>query len=133
MSYKSKTTFKTENTAAFTTGTNKWTGQEVQNTFANVADSVPWIDQKVTMAALNYDCSLSSLQEKTLTVNSTLTISNPVAGMVYTLIKKGAYTLNLPVGKFSASGSVTGTGTTIITFLFDGADYYFNFATYTVI
>jgi hypothetical protein len=133
MSYKSKTSFKSENTAYFTVGTNKWSGQEVQNSFANVADSVMWVDQKVTMAALNFDCSLSALQEKTLTVNSTLTISNPVAGMVYTLIKKGAYTLNLPVGKYSASGSVTGTGTTVITFLFDGADYYFNFATYTVI
>lgn len=133
MSYKSKSTFKSDNTAAYTVGSNKWTGSEVQNGFANLADSVMWVDQKATMAALNFDCSVSSLQEKTLTVNSTLTITNAVAGMYYTLIKKGAYTLNLPVGRFSASGSVTGTGTTVITFMFDGADYYFNFATYTVI
>lgn len=133
MSYKSKTTFKSENTAAYAVGTNKWTGLEVQSIFANIADSVPWIDQKVTMAALNYDCSLSSLQEKTLTVNSTLTITNAVAGQYYTLIKKGSFTLSLPSGRYSASGSVTGTGLTVITFLFDGTDYFFNFSTYTVI
>jgi hypothetical protein len=132
MSYKSKSNFKQENTDAFTSGSNKWTGDEVQSGFANVADSAMWIDEKITMSALNYDCSLSSLQEKTLTVNSALTISNPVAGQYYTLIKKGAYTLTLPAG-FSASGSVTGTGTTVITFMYDGTSYFFNFATYSVV
>jgi hypothetical protein len=133
MAYRSKDIFKIENTDAFASGSNKWTGDEVQGQFANVADSAMWIDQKVTMAGLNFDCSISTLQEKTLTVNSTLTVSNAVAGQYYTLIKKGAYTLNLPAGEYSANGSVTGTGTTIVTFFFDGTDYFFNFATYSII
>jgi hypothetical protein len=71
------------------------------------------------------------LQQITLTGNETLTVSNAEAGKYYTLIKKGAFTLTLPTSEFSASGSATGTGTTIVTFLYDGTDYYFSFATYS--
>jgi hypothetical protein len=131
MSYTAKSTYKTNAAADFTSGTDQWTGQEVEDNFIDMADSVMWIDQKVTMAALNYDCTLGALQEKTLTGNSTLTISGAVAGMYYTLIKKGAFTLTLPTGEFSASGSATGTGTTVITFMYDGTDYYFNFSSYS--
>jgi hypothetical protein len=128
--YRTKAQFKSENTAAFTPGVKKWTGLEVQGGFGNAADSVFWIDQKVVMSALNYDCSLGSLQEKTLTGNSTLTISNAVAGMYYTLIKKGAFTLTLPSGQFTGSTSVVPSGTAVVTFLYDGTNYYFNFASY---
>jgi hypothetical protein len=67
----------------------------------------------------------------TLTSNLNLSITNPVAGQYYTLIKKGAYTLGLPTGEYSASGLTTGTATTIINFLYDGTDYYFTFASYS--
>lgn len=138
MSYKSRQAFINENAAAFIPGVNKWTGAEVQNQFANAADSTMWIDRKLSTpnvtGSFNYDCAVSSLQEVTLTGNVTaLTISNAVQGMYYTLIKKGAFTLQLPTGNFSANGNTTNTTTTVITFMYDGSNYYFNFSTYLVI
>lgn len=135
MSYKTKTQFKNENTAAFTPGVNKWTGAEVQNEFANAADSVMWIDQKLSTinvtGTYTYDCAVSSLQEITIIGNvTTLNITNAVAGMYYTLIKKGSYTLQLPAGSYSASGSITSINRTVITFMYDGTTYYFNFSSY---
>lgn len=132
MAYKSRATYKTETAAKFTSGSNQWTGQEVEDAFIDNADSVAWESQKYTIASgSNYDCNNGNLQEITLTGNATLTISNAEAGKYYTLIKKGAYTLTLPTSEFTNSGSVTGTGTTIVTFLYDGTDFYFSFSTYS--
>lgn len=131
MAYKSRTAFKTDTANSFTSGTDKWTGQEVEDRLTEIADSAAWEHQKYTMSSAAYDCNNGNLQERTLTGNATLTISNAEAGKYYTLIKKGAYTLTLPTGEFSSNGAVTGTGTTVITFLFDGTDYYFNFSTYS--
>jgi hypothetical protein len=131
MAYESKSTFQSNNTAAFTAGSNKWTGAEVQERLANLSDSVAWESQAYTMSSNTYDCSNGNLQVRTLTGNGSLTISNAVAGKYYTLIKKGAYTLTLPTSELSASGSVTGTATTVVTFLYDGTDYYFNFSAYS--
>lgn len=132
MAYKSKSTFQTETDASFTSGSNKWTGAEVETAFLNMSDSVGWEHEKYTISSGSlYNCSNGNLQEITLTGNASLTISNAQAGKYYTLIKKGAFTLTLPTGEFSASGSVTGTGTTVITFLYDGTDYYFTFSTYS--
>jgi hypothetical protein len=131
MSYKSRATYKTESGAAFVPGSNKWTGQEVEDGFINLADSVAWESQKFTMSNSTYDCANGNLQERTLSSNATLIITNAEAGKYYTLIKKGAFTLTLPTSEFSASGTVTGTSTTIITFLYDGTDYYFSFTSYS--
>lgn len=135
MSYTSRQAFKTANNNAFIPGVEKWQGAEVQNQFTNAADSVMWIDQKASFTGVsgsfNYDCSLGSLQQVTLTGNvTTLSISNALAGMYYTLIKKGPFTLQLPSGQFSSSGAVTNTTTTVITFLYDGSNYFFNFSSY---
>ena len=131
MAYKSKATFWSETDAKFVSGSDKWGGQELDDTFDDLSDSVAWEHQKYTMSSAAYDCANGNLQERTLTGNATLTITNAEAGKYYTLIKKGAFTLTLPSGEFSSSGSVTGTGTTVITFLYDGTDYYFNFSTYS--
>ena len=132
MSYKSKATFQSDNAGYFTSGSNKWTGQEVETNFEDLSDSVAWEHQKYTISSgSNYDCLNGNLQEITLAGNATLTISNPEAGKYYTLIKKGAFTLTLPTSEFSASGSVTTTATTILTFLYDGTDYYFSHTTYS--
>ncbi len=131
MAYKSRSTWWTEANAKFTGSGNKWEGQELDDTLQDLKDSVAWEHQKFTMASNTYDCSNGNLQERTLTGNSTLTVTNAEPGKYYTLIKKGAFTLTLPTGEFSASGSVTGTGTTVITFLYDGTDFYFSFAPYS--
>jgi hypothetical protein len=131
MAYKSKNTFWTETNAKFVSGSDKWTGDELDGSFEDLKDSIAWEHQKYTMSSAVYDCENGNLQERTLTGNATLSITNAVSGKYYTLIKKGAFTLTLPAGEFSASGSVTGTGTTVITFMYDGTDYYFNFSTYT--
>jgi hypothetical protein len=132
MSYQSRTSYQAATAASFTSGSNKWTGQEVEDSFINMSDSVAWEHEKYTISSgSNYDCNNGNLQQITLTGNANLTISNADSGKYYTLIKKGAFTLTLPTSEFSASGSATGTGTTVITFLYDGADYYFSFATYS--
>jgi hypothetical protein len=131
MAYKDRATYLSDTAASFTSGSNKWSGQEVEDRLIEIADSVSWESQKYMATTASYNCSNGNLQEMTLTGNASLTISNPEAGKYYTLIKKGAFTLTLPGSEFSASGSVTGTGTTIITFLYDGADYYFSFSTYS--
>ena len=131
MAYKSKATFWSTVSAFFVSGSDKWTGTELDSSFEDLKDSVAWEHQKYTMSSAAYDCANGNLQERTLTGNATLTISNAESGKYYTLIKKGAYTLTLPTSEFSASGSVTGTGTTVITFMYDGTDFYFSFSTYT--
>lgn len=131
MSYKTNQAFKIDNASFFQANSVKWTGAHVQEQLNALADSVPWVDQKVQMAALNYDCSLGALQEKTLTGNSSLTVSNPVAGKYYTLIKKGNFTLNLPSGEYSSSGTSLPAGVVLLTFMYDGNDYFFNFSVYT--
>jgi hypothetical protein len=131
MAYKSRATYKSETAAKFTSGSDQWTGQEVEDMGIDVGDSAAWEDRKFTMTTNTYDCANGNLQERTLASNGTLAITGAEAGKYYTLIKKGAFTLTLPTSEFSASGSVTGTGTTVITFLFDGTDYYFNFSTYS--
>lgn len=138
MSYKSRQAFINENDAAFIPGVKKWTGVQVQNQFRNAAESTMWIDRKLSTSnitgSFNYDCAISSLQEVILTGNvTTLTISNAVQGMYYTLIKKGTFTLQLPTGNFSASGNITNTTNTVITFMYDGTNYYFNFSSYILI
>jgi hypothetical protein len=131
MAYKARQTFLTDTAGSFTSGSNKWTGQEVEDRLLEIGDSAAWESQKVTATPTTYNCSSGNLQEMTLTGNGTLIITNAEAGKYYTLIKKGAFTLTLPTSEFSASGSVTGTGTTVITFLYDGTDYYFNFSAYS--
>lgn len=131
MAYKSKTSWWSMVAAFFVSGSDKWTGAELDNAFEDMKDSVAWEHQKFTMTSNTYDCTNGNLQERTLTGNSSLTITNAEAGKYYTLIKKGAFTLTLPTSEFSASGSVTGTGTTIVTFFYDGTDYYFSFSTYS--
>ena len=133
MSYKARSTYLTDTAGSFTSGSNKWTGQEVEDRLIELGDSVAWESQKVTATPPTYNCASGNLQEMTLTSNQTLTISNAEAGKYYTLIKKGAYTLTLPTGEFSAGGGVTPTGTQVITFLFDGTDYYFSFSTFSAI
>ena len=131
MARKTRSVLWADADAKFTGSGNKWEGQELDDTLADLKDSCAFEDQKYTMSSNTYDCSNGNLQERTLGANGTLAIANAEAGRYYTLIKKGAYTLTLPTSEFSASGSVTGTGTTLITFMYDGTDYYFSFATYT--
>lgn len=131
MARKNRSTFWTDANAKFTGSGNKWEGQELDDTLEDLKDNAAWEDEVYVMPTNNYDCSQRNLQQRTLLSNGTLTISNAEAGRYYTLIKKGLYTLTLPAGEYSASGSVTGTGITIITFMYDGSDYYFNFSQYS--
>jgi hypothetical protein len=133
MSYKSKQVFKNNNTSYFQANVTKWTGSRVQEQLESISDSAIWIDQKIQMSGLTYDCSLGSLQEKTLTQNSSLAITNPVAGSYYTFIKKGNFTITLPSSHYSSSGATVPAGTVIVTFFYDGTNYFFNFSVYTLI
>ena len=132
MSYKSKIQWLADNAARYIAGVKKWNPVEDQNHRANMADSVAWEHQKYTMTSNTYDCTANgNLQERTLSSNGTLTVTNPEAGKYYTLIKKGAFTLTLPTGHYSSSGAATGTGTTVITFFYDGSNLFFSFTTYS--
>jgi hypothetical protein len=130
MSYVSKDDFRANIVDIKTLNINdgKIDAAELQILLENVADSTAWVDEKITMPALNYDCSIGSWQEKTLTTNSTLTITNPQSGVYYRLTKIGAYTLALPTGNYSTSGATVPVGRYIIMFSYDGTDYDFNFS-----
>jgi hypothetical protein len=131
MSYQNKTTWKSATSNSFTSGSDKWSGQEVEDAFINMGDSVGWEFQKYTMGSNTYDCNNGNLQERTLSSNGTLAIINAEAGKYYTLIKKGAFTLALPASEFTSAASTVPVGTAVITFLYDGTDFYFNYSTYT--
>lgn len=133
MSYKSKYTFLSEASSSYVPSSVKWSGQNLQNQFNNIPDSVLWIDQKVSMVGTTFNCLSGSLQEKILTTNVTMSISNAVSGMYYTLIKKGSYLMAIPTGSYSSSGNATGLDTTVITFMYDGTNYYFNFSAYNIV
>lgn len=132
MAYKSRETWWSEADAKFTGAGNKWEGQELDDSLADLKDSVAWEHQKYTMTSNTYDCTNGNLQERTLTSNGTLAITNAEAGKYYTLIIKGNFTLTLPTSEFQAGGAIVpaSTNTRILTFLFDGTDIYFNHNTY---
>lgn len=131
MSYRAKATYKSTITGDFTSGSDKWTGAEVQAGFTDMADSVEWTDQFYTMTGSTFDAANGSNQACALTGNITLAISNAVAGRTYVLIKTGAYTITLPTGHYSASGSTVPTGRYILSFIYDGTNYHFNYASYS--
>lgn len=139
--YKSKQTFWTDANAKFTGSGNKWEGQELDDTLEDLKDSVMWQDGEVTLtdaATVVWDYANGSEAVVTLTANRTLSIINlPTNRTVYgTLLKLGAFTLTLPTGtgKYSSSGSVTGTVRTLITFRSRAnGEIDFNFAPSTAI
>jgi len=139
MSYQAKSTYKSVIAADFVSGSNQWTGAEVQNGFTDVADSVQWIDAKSTItyaASFTFNCSNSSLQQITLGGNSTMAISNAVAGGYYTLLVyqdgTGSRTLTLPTGKTNGGTiNATASSCSIVTFLYDGTNYFFSIGQYS--
>jgi|688.fasta_scaffold355032_4 hypothetical protein len=131
MARKLRSTLWTDADAKFTGSGNKWEGQELDDTIDDIIDSTAFEDVKYTMSSNTYDCSNGNLQERTLSSNGTLAITNAEAGRYYTLIKKGAFTLALPASEFTSAASTVPVGTAVITFLYDGTDYYFNYALYT--
>jgi hypothetical protein len=131
MGYNSRNTFKSTVSNDFVPGVDKWTGLEVQSAFSNMADSVSWESQKTVLSSATYDCSVGNLQEITLSGNVSLVISNPESGKYYTLIKKGAFTLALPTSQFTTSTATIPAGTAVLTFLYDGTNYFFSFAVYS--
>lgn len=131
MARKTRSSYNSDTAGKFTSGSDQWTGQEVEDSLLEVGENAAWESTKYTMSSNTYDCNNGNLQERTLSSNGTLSISNAEAGRYYTLIKKGAYTLTMPTSEFSSSGAATGTGTTVVTFFYDGTDYYFSFSTYS--
>jgi hypothetical protein len=132
MAYKSNSEFKTEvtNIKSLTVADGKIDATELQAVLNAIADSSAWEDRAVNATPPDFDCNDGRLQIMTLTANATLAIQNAVSGRTYVLLKKGGYTLTLPGSELSGSGNITGTGNVAITFLYDGADYWFNFQSY---
>lgn len=132
MAYKSKAQLLTDlaNIKTLNIADGKIDAVELTTVLTNLIDSLA-VSTPYTMSSNTYDCNNGDMQIRTLPSNGTLVISNAIAGKLYMLKKLGAYTFTLPTSEFSASGSVTGTGTTWITFVYDGTDYSFNFSTYS--
>jgi hypothetical protein len=133
MARKLRTVLWSDADAKFTGAGNKWEGQELDDTLADIKDSTAFEDVKYTMSSNTYDCSNGNLQERTLSANGTLAIINVEAARYYTLIVKGNYTLTLPASEFGNPGATVPASTNprLVTFLYDGTDYYFNYSTYT--
>lgn len=89
-------------------------------------------------ATITWDLSVSTNASVTLAGNRTLAITNPVAGMYGTLVvtqdATGTRTLTLPAGSKVINGgagavtlTTTGAAKDILTFYYDGTNYYFNY------
>lgn len=133
MAYKTRSTFKSDTAADFNPGTDKWTGQEVEDAFINIADSAQWIDTQNTLldsATVTFDVSVSTNATVTLGGNRTLVINSARAGEYYTLVViqdgTGGRSLTLPAGK-SNGGSLNtaAAGHSIITIYYNGSTYYY--------
>ena len=131
MARKKRSVLWADANAKFTGSGNKWEGQELDDTIEDIKDSAAFEDEPETMTTNTYDCSTGNFRVRTLSGNGTLTVTGGEQGRYYTLIKTNGFTLTLPTGHFSASGSTTGTGRTVITFMFDGTNYHFSFSTYS--
>jgi hypothetical protein len=128
MAYKQRATYKTETDSKFVQGQDKWTGKEVEDAFIDMADSADWIDAPYTMASNTFDGGNGRFQQRTLTANSTLTVTNCTAGQFYAIRKIGAFTLTLPTSnKYTTDTRIVPEGEYYITFVYTGSVYIFSF------
>lgn len=124
-------TLKTLIQGYFTSGTDKWTGQEVEDSFTDVIDSVGSVQTALTDAAtITWDLNNGNVAYVTLGGNRTLSITNlstPSFGILK--VKQdgsGNRTLTLPAGSIKPSGfalSTAGNAIDVLGFWYDGTNY----------
>lgn len=133
MARKTRSVLWADANAKFTGSGNKWEGQELDDTIADLKDSLAFEDEKATLGSNTYDCATRNLWERTLTSDGALTISGAEPGRYYTLIIKGNFTLSLPSGHYQNGGATVPASTNprILTFLYDGTNYFFSHAIYS--
>jgi hypothetical protein len=137
MSYKSKSTWQTDNAGRYTPGVKKWNGQEQEDHLQNLSESIQWNDAEQTLtdgATITWDYSAGGEAKVTLGGNRTLSIINlPTDRVVYGCLKviqdgTGGRTLTLPGSVYKATiGSLLTTAGAVseITFRYDGSNFSF--------
>lgn len=137
--YRSRSSFKTNTDGKFTSGSDPWTGQEVEDSFDDIADSACWIDAEQTLtdgATITFDCTNGYNAKVTLGGNRTLSITNATAGMKGTLLviqdATGGRSLSFS-GTYKTNGgfiSTTASSHSLIEFYYNGTTYYYTISTY---
>lgn len=137
MSYKDKSAFWAATDGKFSAGADMWEGQELDDTFADIKDSVQWKYPVLTLsdaATVVWNYALGEEAKATCAGNRTLSITNlPSDHVSYGCLEfyqdsVGGRTLTLPSPKTTNGGSINPApfSKTIITFRYDGTKYEFN-------
>ena len=133
MAYKDKATFWTETNAKFVSGSNPWGGQELDNSFEDMKDSVAWNETPAALTigtTTTWDVDTGLEKTLSLTQNTILAISNlPTGeGTIYGRLRvtnTGSFSITAyPAGSKTNGGSINlGSGAvTNITFAWDGTN-----------
>lgn len=137
MAYKSKTSWWSMVAAFFVSGSDKWTGAELDNAFEDMKDSVQWNDPVQTLtdaATVVWNYSNGGEAKVTLTGNRTLSITNlPTDRVVYGCLEvvqdaTGGRTLTLPTPQYKSTiGTLLTTANAVseITFRWNGSAFSF--------
>ena len=124
----------------FTSGSDKWTGQEVEDSFTDTIDSLASAIVTLTDGAtILWDLSAGNFAKVTLGGNRTLTISNastPCSGILWVAQDgTGSRTLTLPSGSKTPTGWALSTAAApavdVLGFTFDGTNYRWSIEKYS--
>jgi hypothetical protein len=137
MSYKSRTTFQSENAARYTAGVKKWQPQELEDHLENLSDSVQWNDAVQTLTdagTVTWDYSAGAEAKVTLGGNRTLSITNlPTGRVVYGCLEvyqngTGGFSLTLPTPRTTNGTTINSAASSksLVTFRYDGTKFEFN-------
>lgn len=138
MSYKSKSTWQSENADRYTAGVKKWQPQELEDHLQNLSESVQWSDAEGSLtdgATITWDYSTGGEKTVTLGGNRTLSITNlPTDRVVYGTLRvkqdaTGGRTLTLPNPTGTTTQGSLNTAAnaeTYITFRYNGSKFRFN-------
>ena len=131
MSRRTISALKTLIQGYFTQGIDKWTGQEVKDSFTDIIDSVGSVQTALNDGAtITWDVTTGNAAYVTLAGNRTLNITNAAAPCFGVLRVKqdatGNRTLALPAGSIKPTGfslSTAGNAIDVLGFWYDGTNY----------
>ena len=139
MAYKTRANFLSQTAGKFTSGSDQWTGQEVEDMGLDAGNSVQWQDTEITLtdgATITWNYNDGQEAVVTLGGNRNLAFSNlPADRVVYMTLRvlqdgTGSRTLTLPTPKKTNGGTInpTASAETIIGIRFDGVAGTYRYA-----
>lgn len=143
MSLKTDSTLTSEISGKFTSGSDQWTGQEVEDSFLDIVDSklnksdapaggFQTFQTLTDGATVTWNCATSYNAKVTIAGNRSLAISNASAGstgiLLVTQDGSGFRLLSLPANSRFPGGyyslSTIPSGVDMLIFVYDGTNYH---------